>query len=357
MGVDPKAVKTQRVSFEKRKRKSVGWAAASKLAQRHSGKLLAAISIIGTLSGVVGLYLALNPEKPISPAAQELLNHIPPKVGWHCNPRNLEPAHSFEKSVSAVVECQPVDPGPEMLSFASFTSEADLQNYLRGLAGVFARAGKSCTDGFLEEGHWSDAAGVERGQILCVNDDADSILAWTNTATLQLGFAVAGVGDQQKLHSWWQRSVKYEDDGPPIQAKRKLMALVPEDFGSCRLGAAVIPNAVAGITCDGDHGISFAGAALFKNDARLKAYIDAYAAKYPGITSEGCHDSILSYSPWGLGDDAKPRMGDLLCYVSGGALWFVWSTNKSRVYAYAARRDEDWAKLYNQWSNRLSAGI
>ena len=40
--------------------------------------------------------------------------------------------------------------------------------------------------------------------------------------------------------------------------------------------------------------------------------------------------------------------------MTEGVQWFVWTTDKARVYAYASRADENEGKLFDQWSNDLS---
>jgi hypothetical protein len=326
--------------------------------KRHSARILATVSVLGTLTGVVGIYLALNqdaPEAPVSAEQQELLAKVPPKVGYRCHPVDEgEALRQFERLALATVGCQPVDPGPRALSFVSFGTEADMNRYMQKIYGQVERSGAGCSDGYLDLGRWMGGDGRSHGELICASDEDDTLLIWSDRRSLTIGATSAVGGAQQKLHNWWQRSVKYEGDGAPPAKREELIDYLPGAFGQCEPSKSVLPSSIVGVSCQPGHGISSSGASLFRDRSQVERYLNSFAADYSGATEKGCGETTLSFTTWGTGEDAKPAEGKLLCYVSGGRQWFVWSTFEPPVYAYASREDEDLSRLYRQWSDELS---
>lgn len=71
------------------------------------------------------------------------------------------------------------------------------------------------------------------------------------------------------------------------------------------------------------------------------------------MTGKGCWDSTFSYTSYSASRDPRDDQGMLLCYVSDGSQWFIWTVDRTRVVAYASRADEDWRKLRDAWTNSL----
>jgi hypothetical protein len=324
--------------------------------KKHAGWVATAV---GLVIGAVGLYVALSADTPLSVEQQELVANIPPKVGWRCQPVGLDEitAPAYVRLAEAMMECESVDPGPESVLFTSFTTEANQRAYIRSLAARSFREGFDCKADYLPEGRWTDASGNARGEVVCADGPKHANVVWSDTSNRVhlVGKAIARLADEEALHHWWQRDVKYDGDEIPSKPRKQLAALLPRGFGRCYPSRIILPSAQAALTCIPRHGISSAGADLFASRHALKQYIETQAKSYPGATHrEGCQRSTYSYTDWWLGNDKGHPQGKLLCYVFDGTQWFMWSTNHPRVYAYAGRADGKWHKLWLAWAHSLS---
>ncbi|HEY8814535.1 MAG TPA: hypothetical protein VIP57_05455 [Candidatus Dormibacteraeota bacterium] len=325
--------------------------------KKHSNWVLA---VIGATLGAIGLYVALNQPQPVTSEQQELLDTVPPKVAWHCHQLKDEQESSefrYTRLVQAAVECEPTDSGPEYVVFSSFASESDQQRYMRSLGIRSYKDGFSCRSDYLTQGQWTDATGDVRGQLICADGPRHANVLWSDTSSSVhfVAKAITKVSEEEALHRWWQRDVKYEGDGIPRDARQRLLSLLPRGFGQCDSGDFRVPGALVAISCSPGHGISSSGAALFPNKALLSDYIASYARGYPGASREkGCKVSTFAYTDWWAAGGAAHPLGKLLCYVFDGAQWFVWSNNRAHIYAFAARNDENWSQLWRAWSDSLS---
>ncbi|HEX6666480.1 MAG TPA: hypothetical protein VF081_07785 [Solirubrobacterales bacterium] len=325
---------------------------AWRLTKAHYGWILGVLSL---LIGVVGLYVALNPERPFTQEEQRLVDSVPPKVGWHCRsyPGGFSP--SIAPLVSAAVECDPVDPGPEFLSFRLYTSSGDMNLYMQKLSEETRREGVSCAEHYRTAAQWVDASGKVRGELICKDYSDYAHLYWSDEHSSIVGAASVKASNEQALHVWWQRAVKLSDGPPQHRARKHLTALLPPDFGRCQpFDVIQPPMALASVGCDPGGGVTYAGGSLFPTQKLLDDYIRENAAGYPGVSHDGCDESTFSFTPYGPADNEKLTHGRLLCYVRDGVQWFEWTVNRYRLYAYAARADESWSKLYPAWSHSLS---
>ena len=149
-----------------------------KLFKQHYAWVLA---VLGLLIGIASLYLTLEQDEPITAEQQELLNVIPPKVGWHCRPTSVNEradAPDYISLIEALAKCMPVDPGPEEVTFASFATEADLRDYMGLLADGQAQRGFTCDADYPSHGPWTDAQGAERGELACADGGGTATLTW-----------------------------------------------------------------------------------------------------------------------------------------------------------------------------------
>jgi hypothetical protein len=325
------------------------------LVKGHYGWLLA---LLGVVLSAAALYFTLSADTPLSAEEQELLSLVPPKVGWHCHREEMvddDPDRfSYPDLVRAAVECAPTDPGPESVKFLLFTTEAGQRRYMHGVAAKYSREGFGCEGAYFPRERWIDSRGRERGDLLCADGDTRSVLVWSDRTSNLVGSASSRVSAQPELHRWWQRSVKFEGDGAPRKARGRLLSQLPDGFGACRPDDEIPPGALIAVSCSPGGGISSAGAALFADRKRLDAYLQAFADIYSGATEKGCNRSTYSFTTYGPGSDGKPTQGNLLCFVNDGAQWFLWSAHRPLVYAYLARDDENWRKLFDAWTNSLS---
>lgn len=327
--------------------------AAGRLIKRHYGWVLA---VLGVVLSVVGIYIGSNREEPLAPEQQELLSRVPPKVGWHCYvDDSQEPSElDFENLPQAYARCEPVDPGPEFVGFSLFTIEADQQAYMRGLAGYFERRDVGCGGPYFDHMRWIDSRGRYRGELVCVEGSDYVILVWSDTTSNLVGSARSQPEDREKLLRWWQRTVKFDGDGAPHDAERRLISYLPPGFGECQPDSPVPPGALTTVHCEPGYGISSAGAYLYASHQELNEHLNALVEGHPGLTTDkGCWDSTFSYTSYTSGRNPKDTQGKLLCYVSDGAQWFIWTVDRTRIMAYASRTDENWRKLREAWTNSL----
>ncbi|MDX6588900.1 MAG: hypothetical protein QOI84_174 [Solirubrobacterales bacterium] len=263
---------------------------------------------------------------------------------------------SITPLISAAVECDPVDPGPEFLSFRLYTSSGDMNLYMQKLYEEAQREGASCAEDYPAVAKWVDASGKVRGELVCKDDSDYAHLYWSDEHSSVVGAASVKAFKEQALHTWWQRAVKLGDGPAPPRARKHLIALLPPEFGRCKpLAVIQPPMALASVGCSPGGGVTYAGGSLFPTQKLLDNYIRGHAASYPGVSEDGCDESTFSFTTYGPGSDGKPTQGRLLCYVRDGVQWFEWTVNHYRLYAYAARADENWSKLYPAWSQSFSS--
>lgn len=119
-----------------------------------------------------------------SPAAEELLGHVPRDWQTSCYP-GLRPPYLAE-TAEAVVTCllsgSNAD-GAEMAEYASFASAADMETAYQDRIEAFGTGdgASSCGDGSGE--HPYDIDGTESGRLLCVDQFAGIRFDWTDTYT------------------------------------------------------------------------------------------------------------------------------------------------------------------------------
>jgi hypothetical protein len=328
--------------------------AVARLVKRHYGWVLA---VLGLLIGVVSLYLTLNQEKPITAEQQELLSTIPPKVAWHCRPTTVDldsSAPDYVRFIEATATCESVDPGPEEVNFVSFTTDFDFQRYMQSVKAELTGQGWDCEGVYSLVNDWVDADGRQRGEVICIDGEETVSLLWSDRADRLVGSATSRLEDKDKLQAWWQRVVKNNGHGVSGLKREYLISLLPSGFGACEQDELIAPPALASVDCEPGRGITSAGAYLFDSKVALGEYLDSLASAYPGATDEGCEVSTYSYAPWGSGPDGKPTLGKLFCYVTEGVQWYVWTTNRWRVFAYASREDENAGRLFDEWAQRFN---
>jgi hypothetical protein len=323
-----------------------------RLTKAHFGWIAA---VLGLLLGVFGVYLALNPERALTQEEQRLVDAVPPKVGWHCRSYTGTFRPDIAPLVSAAVECDPVDPGPEFLNFRLYTSNGDMNLYMHKLYERSRKEGALCSKDYPTLSEWADVSGKVRGELVCKDYTNYAHVYWSDLRSSVVGAAVTKISKEHDLHVWWQRAIKLDDGDPSPWAVKHLIALMPPVFGRCE-GLPIIPSpvALASVGCRPGGGITFAGGSLFPTQRMLDDYIEGLAAGYPGVSEEGCDESTFSFTAYGPGSDGNPTHGRLLCYVRDGVQWFEWTVNRFRLFAYAGRSDESWSRLYPAWSRSLS---
>lgn len=312
------------------------------------------LKVVGPVVAVIGLYLTLTAEKPLSSEQQRLVALVPLKVGGHCRGETDEISDKYEPLISASIQCQPADPAPESLHFRLFTAGDDLREYMRRVDAQISEDDARCSRDYGgRKGPWTDRAGEVRGEFICAEYGTRAEVVWSDDQALFAVIARSPASEMDPLREWWQRSVKFEADGFPSKSRQRLLAMLPSAFGECEPDGIGPTMAIVGVTCEPGDGIDYAGAALFPSGQLLDEFIEAQAER-SGITDKGCRESTYSYSEYGPAPDYEPTTGHLLCYVNDGAQWFVWTADQPRVYAYAARTDESLTRLYDAWAWRLS---
>lgn len=279
---------------------------------------------------------------------------IPPKLGINCRP--YEPGFSprYSSLVSADVECEPIDPGPDSVKFHLFTNQRDLDVFMRRQVNELVDDGAACASGdFPYASPWVDAHGLVLGQLQCGDYVGRSKLLWSYEDLLVVASAGSPPSKAEVLNAWWQRHVRFDGRNPGAGPRRHLLALLPASFGKCRPMPLIMPMALAGVLCRPGEGITSAGAALFPSRELLSDYIEQQA-NLPGIDSDSCGDSPFSYMSYGWPPTYRPILGHLLCRPNFGAEWFEWTADRPLIYAFASRDDNDFVELYEQWAQSLS---
>lgn len=322
--------------------------------QRLRGHAGMVVAVIGFVSACLGIYqfAIKSSDSTLSHDESHLLEVMPQKLGENCRSFDPEFGDQYVSLVTASLECAPIDPGPDSVSFHLFTTPRDLELFMRRQVGEIRRNGESCRTDFNYGSPWTDSSGKVMGEVQCASGSRSGLL-WSYDDLLVAASAGASVADSPDLHAWWQRQVRFDGGEPPADQRRHLMAILPDAFGSCRPQEILLPMALAGVFCAPGEGISLAGAELFANTEVLTEYIGKQAT-VDGIGSESCSETPFSYMEYGSAPDYKPILGYLVCQPRDGAQWFEWTADRPRVYAFASRNDNNFVKLFQQWSESLS---
>ena len=312
--------------------------------------------MVGFVSACLGIYQFVikspDPGPTLSTEESHLLEVMPQKLGENCRSFDPEFGPEYASLVAASLKCAPIDSGPDSVSFHLFTTPRDLELFMRRQLGEILRSGESCRSEFNYGSPWTDSSGKVMGEVQCKSGSRSGLL-WSYNDLLVVASAGSPSVDSVNLHAWWQRQVRFDGGEPPAGQRRHLIELLPEAFGRCRPQEILLPMALAAVICEPDEGISSAGAELMANTEVLTEYIGKQAS-IDGIGSESCGETPFSYMDYGSAPDYKPTLGYLICQPRNGAQWFEWSADRTHVYAYASRNDNDFVKLYEQWSESLS---
>jgi len=315
------------------------------------GVVIGVATLIGT---AVTIYAVLNGSDPLSREEVRLEELRPPALATNCRPYDPGDDPRYRELTTADLKCEPLGKGPETVKFHLFTNQSDLDEFMRLQRSELERSHAGCTStGFAYASPWVDRDGGIRGELLCADYSDDSRLVWSYADRLVTASAASSPGAVTRLHSWWQRRVKFGGGAPRVTARRHLETVLPPSFRRCRQMSLLAPAALAGVACESGDGIAVAGAELFASRKLLSDYLN-FQADRSGIDNEGCGHSPLSYTSYGLPPTYKPALGHLLCRPENGVEWFEWTALNPRVYAYASRNDSNFQKLFEQWSESLS---
>lgn len=323
------------------------------LRERFGGTTAKVIAAVGFVSACIGIYQFLSSPDPapaLSAEESRLVDLLPPKLGTHCQP--YETDESYSSLVVASVKCQPIDEDPDAMQFFLHIDEQDQRAFVELKREEVAADRVGCNTGFPYAFPWTDREGTVMGELICANYSDNARLYWSYDELLVTGTAAAPVARFEDLQRWWQRQVRFDGGGPSPAYRRQLLGLLPPAFGRCRPLSVLLPVALSGVFCYPGKGITSAGAELFPNERLLEDYLELQAGR-SGIDEEGCDESPFSHMEYGMPPDYEPVLGQLVCHPEGGTEWFSWSADNPRVYAFAARQDNDFRKLYWQWSNLL----
>lgn len=318
------------------------------------GVLVGIATVVGTALAVHAAVTSPASSAQLTAEEQRLIELIPAKLGRHCRPYVPGFDSRYLPLVSADVKCEPLDPGPDALKFHLFTTPRDLEDFMALQLEDMAEAGVSCASGdFSYASPWADEEGKVIGELFCGDYDGLSRLLWSYEDLLIVASAGAPPKGGGRLHEWWQRHVRFDGADPPEHLREHLLSLLPTSFGQCEPISVLLPMSLAGVICRPGEGITSAGAQLFPNAKLLTEYIEQQANQR-GIDDDNCKNTPFSYMSYGWAPDYRPTLGYLLCRPQFGAEWFEWTANRPRVYAFAARRDNDFVRLYEQWAQSLS---
>lgn len=321
-----------------------------------AGMVVAGVGFAAGCLGIFQFFFVDSPESTPTPSAEEirLLSVMPPKLGRYCRPYNPGFSQRYSPLVAADVECEPIDQGPDSVKFHLFTTPRNLEVFMRRQLNEMAQGGVGCTSGdFSYSSPWVDSRGRTMGELQCGDYSGRSRLLWSYEDLLVVASAGSRPAEADALHAWWQRYVRFDGGNPPLAWRRHLKSLLPSSFRRCRPKSILLPMSLAGVICAPGEGITSAGAELVTNRQMLRDYLDQQA-NLRGIGDESCAETPFSYMAYGWAPDYRPTLGHLLCEPEEGAQWFEWTADRPRVYAFASREDNDFARLYEQWKQSLS---
>jgi hypothetical protein len=314
--------------------------------------LVGVATVVGTVVAVIAV---LSPNSSSLTADEVRLEALrPPALATNCRPYDPGGDPSYDGLSIADLKCKPLGKGSDTVKFHLFTNKGDLKKFMKLERDYLEYSRDGCTSsGFPYASPWVDRDGKIRGELLCADDNEESKLVWSYPDRLVAASAASQPSAVIRFHSWWQRRVKFGGGVPSMEARQHLREVLPAAFRECQPMSLLAPAALAGISCEPGDGIGVAGAELFAGRKLLSAYMD-FVANRDGIDDEGCRQSPLSYTSYGLPPDYKPALGYLLCRPESGVEWFEWTALNPLVYAYASRTDSNFEELYEQWSQSLS---
>jgi serine protease Do len=141
--------------------------------------------------------------------------------------------------------------------------------------------------------------------------------------------------------------------GPTTAADEDLLAHIPEAFADGCAPDELLTDVIASLRCEPASGADIVWYDLYESDARM---FETYAAHRTNRELEDTGDCSTGPAESGytltIGDqELSGEHWRYLCYVADDGAWVEWTDPDLRILSYAFREDDDWAGLYQFWSN------